>query len=167
MRKIADITLLVVILFSAIPLFPETAEQMDSRAQAHFDRKEYASAIALWLTILDIDPTNERIQQKVEMIYEVKQKKDVAMQKAKLYFKIAMKIIGDNYEEGKQKAQQALRIISWLPHGSGGQGASGFKGGYETPERHDFSRGGAPPSFKSPEGEESPPEDAGPEGDGR
>jgi tetratricopeptide (TPR) repeat protein len=108
MRKIADITLLVVILFSAIPLFPETAEQMDSRAQAHFDRKEYASAIALWLTILDIDPTNERIQQKVEMIYEVKQKKDVAMQKAKLYFKIAMKIIGDNYEEGKQKAQQAI-----------------------------------------------------------
>ena len=85
-----------------------TVRQMDNQAQKHFDKKQFSSAIALWLNILEIDPENERIQKKIEMIYELKQRKDLALQKSKLNYRIARKTIDKNYELGKSKAKLAI-----------------------------------------------------------
>ncbi|MBN2159695.1 MAG: tetratricopeptide repeat protein [Spirochaetes bacterium] len=72
-------------------LHPATLKEMDREAQTYFDKREYNQAIGLWLGCLEIEPDNEKIQQKIEMVYEIKQRKDMAFQKAKLNYRIARK----------------------------------------------------------------------------
>ncbi len=101
----------IIIITCLMPLSFLTAQNvsdLDKKAQEHFDKKQFSSAIALWLNILEIDPENERIQKKIEMIYELKQRKDLALQKAKLNYRIARKTIDTNYEVGKSKAKTAI-----------------------------------------------------------
>ena len=68
-----------------------TVKDMDRDAQAFFDKRDYNQAIGLWLTCLDMEPENEKIQQKIELVYEIKQRKDISFQKAKLNYRIARK----------------------------------------------------------------------------
>jgi tetratricopeptide (TPR) repeat protein len=68
-----------------------TVREMDREAQSYFDKREYNQAIGLWLGCLEMEPDNEKIQQKVELVYEIKQRKDMSFQKAKLNYRIARK----------------------------------------------------------------------------
>ena len=68
-----------------------TVKDMDRDAQTYFDKRDYNQAIGLWLTCLEMEPDNEKIQQKIEMVYEIKQRKDISFQKAKLNYRIARK----------------------------------------------------------------------------
>ncbi len=68
-----------------------TVREMDRDAQAFFDRRDYNQAIGLWLSCLDMEPENERIQQKIELVYEIKQRKDISYQKSRLNYRIARK----------------------------------------------------------------------------
>lgn len=68
-----------------------TVKDMDRDAQAFFDKRDYNQAIGLWLSCLDMEPENEKIQQKIELVYEIKQRKDISFQKAKLNYRISRK----------------------------------------------------------------------------
>jgi tetratricopeptide (TPR) repeat protein len=68
-----------------------TVREMDRDAQAYFDKRDYNQAIGLWLSCLDMEPDNEKIQQKIEMVYEIKQRKDISYQKARLSYRVARK----------------------------------------------------------------------------
>jgi len=103
------IKILFMILFLSIFLYGESVKEMDKRAQQFFDDKKFGEAISLWLNILDVEPENEKIQKKIEMIYELKQKKDIALQKAKLNYKIAKKILFRDFLLGKKKATAAIK----------------------------------------------------------
>ncbi|TFH40949.1 MAG: hypothetical protein E4G96_06520, partial [Chrysiogenales bacterium] len=70
-------------------LMSATVREMDRDAQAYFDKKEYNQAIGLWLNCIELEPDNERIQQKIELVYEIKQQKDLTFQKARLNYRIA------------------------------------------------------------------------------
>ncbi len=70
-------------------LHSASVRDMDRAAQVYFDNKEYNQAIGLWLGCLEIEPDNERIQQKIELVYEIKQRKDLSYQKARLNYRIA------------------------------------------------------------------------------
>jgi len=87
-----------IILFAAVLAFQTsmglhsaTVKDMDHDAQAFFDKRDYNQAIGLWLTCLEMEPENEKIQQKIELVYEIKQRKDISYQKAKLNYRIARK----------------------------------------------------------------------------
>ncbi len=66
-----------------------TVKEMDRDAQAYFDKRDYNQAIGLWLSCLEMEPENERIQQRIELVYEIKQRKDISYQKARLNYRIA------------------------------------------------------------------------------
>lgn len=94
--------LAVVLALTQLPvgLHSATVREMDRDAQAYFDKREYNQAIGLWLNCLEVEPDNERIQQKIEMVYEIKQRKDISFQKAKLNYRIARKKLrGDEDKE--------------------------------------------------------------------
>ena len=77
MMKRAICSVLVWILLSAA-LFGETIGDIDERAQRFYNEKRFSEAIREWLSALEIDPTNEKIQAKVEMVYEEKHRKNMA-----------------------------------------------------------------------------------------
>lgn len=68
-----------------------TVREMDNDAREFFDNKDYNRAIGLWLNCLEIEPENEKIQQMIELVYEIKQRKDISFQKARLNYRIARK----------------------------------------------------------------------------
>jgi tetratricopeptide (TPR) repeat protein len=77
-----------------------TVKDMDRDAQEYFDKREYNQAIGLWLSCLEIEPDNEKIQQKIELVYEIKQRKDISYQKARLNYRIARKKLkGENDQD--------------------------------------------------------------------
>ncbi|MCL1864295.1 MAG: hypothetical protein FWF73_00600 [Spirochaetes bacterium] len=85
--------------FTSLPIYSQNTQALDKQAQEYFDNKEFSKAIALWLSILDTDPNNIEIQKKVESLYELKQKKDLDLEKAKMYYKIAKAEILKNFEK--------------------------------------------------------------------
>jgi len=91
-----------------LPLMSQSVDELNKRAEEHFDKKEFSMAIALWLSILDIDPNNEKVQNQIEKIYDIKQRKDVALQQAKLNYRIARKILPNDYDSGKKRAKTAI-----------------------------------------------------------
>jgi tetratricopeptide (TPR) repeat protein len=89
--------LTAVMFFSPLPIFTQSTKEMDRQAQEYFDNKEFSKAVALWLNMLDIDPNNMDIQKKVEFLYEMKQKKDLELEKSKMNYKLAKKEIIKNF----------------------------------------------------------------------
>ncbi len=76
---------------SSHPIYSQSINQIDREAESYFEKKDFSKAIGLWLSILDTDPENDKIQKKIEMIYELKQRKDMELQKSKINYKIARK----------------------------------------------------------------------------
>jgi tetratricopeptide (TPR) repeat protein len=77
----------LVILAVLLPLvnaIGESVADIDARAQRFYSEKRFSEAIREWLSALDIDPTNEKIQQKVEMVYEEKHRKNMAFERSKM-----------------------------------------------------------------------------------
>jgi tetratricopeptide (TPR) repeat protein len=95
MRRIHTIVLVNVVsiglLFSmtSAGLSADSVGKMERDAQAFYNRKEYAQATNLWLAALEIEPDNKRIQKKIELVYDIKQRKDAAFQKSKLNYRFA------------------------------------------------------------------------------
>lgn len=89
-----------------------TVKEMDREAQAYYDKRDYNQAIGLWLSCLDQEPENEKVQQKIEMVYEIKQRKDISFQKAKLNYRIARrKLAMENDDEVKMGIEAGKQAI--------------------------------------------------------
>ncbi|MCX7680005.1 MAG: tetratricopeptide repeat protein [Spirochaetes bacterium] len=103
-----------------IGLFSQNVQELDRLAEEYYDKRDFSRAIETWMLILDQDPYNEKIQKKIERVYDEKYKRDVAFQKAKIFSRKAKKqlLINlneknldeaiKNFQEGKRKAQEAL-----------------------------------------------------------
>ncbi|HOP31662.1 MAG TPA: hypothetical protein PKZ64_18975, partial [Spirochaetota bacterium] len=89
----------IILLSSAVPVLTQSTAEMDRQAQEYFDNKDFSKAVAMWLNILDIEPENQEIQKKVEFLYEMKQKKDLELEKAKLNYKLAKKDLAPNFDD--------------------------------------------------------------------
>lgn len=88
-----------IFIFSAAPVLTQSTAEMDRQAQEYFDNKDFSKAVALWLNILDIEPDNQDIQKKVEFLYEIKQKKDLELEKSKVNYKLAKKELAPNFAD--------------------------------------------------------------------
>lgn len=93
------------LLFSV--LSAETVDVIDKRAEAYYKERKLNKAIAEWLTILDVDPNNERIQRKIEAVYDEKHKKDISTQKARMQLREAKKLLTEDVEQSEAAAQKA------------------------------------------------------------
>lgn len=98
--KMLPVLLILSLFFTPFPVFTQSIQEMDRQAQEYYDNKEYQKAIALWLNILDVEPNNMEVQKKVEFLYEIKQKKDIELEKSKMNYKIAKKEIVKNFAQG-------------------------------------------------------------------
>lgn len=94
------LTVLLLVSFSAVPYsYAQSVRAMDQEAQKHFDDKEFSKAVAIWLNILDLEPDNVEIQRKIEMLYDMKQRKDIELERAKFNFKLARRDLINNRDE--------------------------------------------------------------------
>ena len=103
--------LFIIVLFFFPGAFPQSVDlkQLDEQAEAYYKEKDYNKAVALWLNILDSEPDNEKIQKKIELIYELKQQKDIEYQKSKLYYKITKKRFSeDRLKEGIESGNSSM-----------------------------------------------------------
>jgi tetratricopeptide (TPR) repeat protein len=101
-------------------LFSQSAQELDRLAEEYYSKRDFTRAIETWMIILDQDPNNEKIQKKIERVYDEKYRRDVAFQKAKIFSRRAKKQLLVNmdeknideafrsFQEGKKKAQEAL-----------------------------------------------------------
>jgi len=90
-------------------LFAQNIQDMNREAEKYFDKKEFNKAIAIWLNILDANPDNEMVQKKIEMIFDIKQRKDLALQKSRLSYKIAKKRFKrEELEKGVSSGKSAM-----------------------------------------------------------
>lgn len=101
-------------------LFSQSAQELDRLAEEYYGKRDFTRAIETWMIILDQEPNNEKIQKKIERVYEEKYRRDVAFQKAKIYSRRAKKQLlvnleeknideaFKNFQEGKKKAEEAL-----------------------------------------------------------
>ena len=98
--KIKHFPIIVIfLLMTLLNLYAQSVKNMDQEAQKHFENKEFSKAVALWLNILDLDPENAEIQRKIEMLYDMKQRKDIELEKAKFNFRLARKDLIENRDE--------------------------------------------------------------------
>ncbi|HNX22743.1 MAG TPA: hypothetical protein PKG60_01765 [Spirochaetota bacterium] len=110
-RKIPAL-LIIALYLTPLPIYTQSTQEMDRQAQEYFDNKEFSKAVALWLNILDVDPNNMDVQKKVEFLYEMKQKKDLELEKSKMNYKIAKKEIGKNFIQGVTFEAQEDNLLS-------------------------------------------------------
>lgn len=87
---------------------PAMIAEINKRAQEYYDKKELSKAIIEWLKILEIDPNNEEVQRKIELVYEEKHKKDISLQRAKLYYRLARKVLPDNIKNAQNNSKIAI-----------------------------------------------------------
>ncbi|MGB4270024.1 MAG: tetratricopeptide repeat protein [Spirochaetota bacterium] len=106
--------IIIILIFSqllttvAISQNPNTIAEINKRAQEYYDKKDLSKAIIEWLKILEIDPNNEEVQRKIELVYEEKHKKDISLQRAKLYYRLSRKVLPDNVENAKNNSKFAI-----------------------------------------------------------
>ena len=74
-------------------LSPQSVDDLDRQAQELYDQKDFRGAIDLWLRALDVDPENEKIQRKIEFVYEEKHRKDLAVQVSRRHLRMSKKIL--------------------------------------------------------------------------
>lgn len=103
------ISLILISLFFSLSLSAQNVSSIDKKAQKYYDDKKFNEAIAAWLQALDIDPDNVKIQQKIEMVYEEKHRKDLSFQKSKIYLRKANETLNQKtFAEGEKNAELAL-----------------------------------------------------------
>lgn len=107
-KKIVFLTVCsAVLLLSRNPLVSQGSADMERQARAHLVNKEFGKAIELFLSILDADPENEKVQKDIESIYLLKQQKDLAMQKAKINYKISRRLLSINQKTEDLSASES------------------------------------------------------------
>ena len=96
MKKSAYIVLaavMIVSVFATEKLPSQNMEDLNRLAQEYYDNRDFTRALETWMLVLEQDPENERIQKKIELVYEEKYKRDVAYQKARINYRIARNTI--------------------------------------------------------------------------
>jgi len=96
MKRTFLYTIIITAFLVASGLMAQSIRDMENEADEYYKKKEFNKAVALWLNILNLEPESERIQKKIELVYEEKQKKDLSIQRARLNFKIAKKTLDIN-----------------------------------------------------------------------
>jgi tetratricopeptide (TPR) repeat protein len=107
--------ILITLIFNAESVRAESIDDIDRRAQEYYEKKDFTKAVTEWLRILELDPENERIQRKIEYVYEEKHRKDLALVLAKRYYRMAKKTLKTDYKKAKENAENALQnyVISY------------------------------------------------------
>ena len=126
MKKTTYIVLgavMAVSIFASERLPSQNLEDLNRLAQEHYDNRDFTRALETWMLALEQDPENERIQKKIELVYEEKYKRDVAYQKARINYrqarnKIKIDLQDANLEKairdfnsGKKNAEMALQYF--------------------------------------------------------
>ncbi len=99
-------------------VYTQSVAELDRRAQKFFNNKEFSKAVSLWLNILDIEPNNKEIEKKIERLYELKQKKDLSLEKSKYNYIIAKREIFKNrsknikLEDAQKNLKKAQKFAS-------------------------------------------------------
>lgn len=90
--------------------YSQNIEALAKKAENHFANKEYNEAISIWMEILDRDPENDRVQKRIENVFEIKQKKDLTLEKSKLDFKISRYKLRDDstLKDGITRGKSAM-----------------------------------------------------------
>jgi tetratricopeptide (TPR) repeat protein len=103
----------MMVLLAASSLGAASVKEMDREAQAYFDKRNYNQAIGLWLTCLEQEPANENIQQKIEVVYQIKQQKDFSFQNARLKYRLSRRLLeAESDEEVRQGIEMGRQAIS-------------------------------------------------------
>ncbi len=118
--SIAVMLAIIVSQVVTVDLFSQSAQELDRLAEEYYAKRDFTRAIETWMIVLEQEPTNERIQKKIERVYDEKYRRDVAFMKARIYSKEAKKKLILNleeknidaafraFQEGKKKAEEAL-----------------------------------------------------------
>ena len=106
-KKIPAYMLMVIVMMSSA-VSPQSVEELDRRAGELYRNKEFTRALGEWLRILEIEPDNENIQKKIEMLYEEKHRKDLAYQKARFHFRLARQEIPTDVQKAKEDSDVAI-----------------------------------------------------------
>lgn len=84
------IFILAAFFFSLSVSFPQNetsrVDDIMKRAREYYEQKKFSESLNEWLTALELDPGNEKIQQQIESLYEEKHKKDISLQRSKIYY---------------------------------------------------------------------------------
>ncbi|HSA15609.1 MAG TPA: hypothetical protein P5346_12775, partial [Spirochaetota bacterium] len=102
---------LLVVLFPSVTAVSQDIDlrELDKQAQQYFQDKDYNRAVAIWLNILDSQPGDEKIQKKIESVYDLKQQKDMEYQKSRLYLKVTRKRFAeDRLKEGISSGEMSI-----------------------------------------------------------
>lgn len=97
--------------FCGIPLYAQNFEKMHREAERHYSDKEYNRAIVILLDILEMDSENDRAQRRIENIFEIKQKKALTLEMARLNFSISLMMLDDDstLDEGIRRGRSAIQ----------------------------------------------------------
>jgi len=107
-NKIIPLALLAAVLLAGFPGYSQNVEEMDRRAIEYMKQKEFSKALAEWLGILMVQPDNETIQKKIELLYEEKHRKDLAYQKSRFHFRTAMALLEKDIKKTRDNYDIAL-----------------------------------------------------------
>lgn len=119
--KIYAVLALMLVAWGGEVILSQDADTLDRQAQEHYEKREFTRALETWMQMLEQQPDNERVQKKIELVYEEKYKRDVAYQKARINYgkarnKVKIDFTTDDIEgaiakfrEGKREAQEALK----------------------------------------------------------
>ncbi len=100
-------------LFTGMEAHPsQRTDELDREAEAYLEQKDFSRAMSIWLSILDTDPENEKVQKKVEMVYLLKQEKDLSMQRAKFNYRISKKILIKNKKTGDMTSEEMNEVFT-------------------------------------------------------
>jgi len=100
--------MLMAIVMMSSAVSPQSVEELDRRAGELYRNKEFTRALGEWLRILEIEPDNENIQKKIEMLYEEKHRKDLAYQKARFHFRLARQELPADVQKAKEDSDVAI-----------------------------------------------------------
>jgi len=99
----------IIIFFVAGNIFSGTIEGIDNRAENYYKKRELSKAITEWLKILSLDPDNEKVQKKIEFVYDEKHRKDISLQKATMYLQLAKKEIKRDIKKCKINTEKSIK----------------------------------------------------------
>ncbi len=107
-HRIIATVLTMAVLTAIVPVYPQNVDEMDRRAGEYLKQREFSKALAEWLGILMIQPDNDTIQKKIELLYEEKHRKDLAYQKARFHYRKAAAILEKDIKGTRQNFDIAL-----------------------------------------------------------
>ena len=87
--KIIIFILAVVIFSLSVSYSQNESSRVDDimkKAREYYEQKKFSESLNEWLTALELDPGNEKIQQQIESLYEEKHKKDISLQRSKIFY---------------------------------------------------------------------------------